>query len=361
MSEAKDTGPMEAHLLDIPAQRIQLKQWCGKWRCVVVRISAPVTTAPRRSVEVARHFWNKHSADRTANCNGFTLVELLVVIAIIGVLVALLLPAVQAAREAARRSHCVNNLKQIGLATLNYEQAHRLLPPAGWKNVGGAYPSGASVHGLILPFLEELAVESELKQTVIHNLTDAERTRIGIYLCPSGFSMSLDYPGDSSNPAGVYFVQHYNPVLGAKGVNLWGGPAYPLTGGTGYGQFATTGALIFDKPLKISKVSDGTSKTFAFGEMSWDMGLHAFWPRSTSGGADSDLSYCCRNLASPLNSDRRAADDSNLNDISFGSMHAGGGHFLLFDGSAQFVTELVELKILQAFATRGGDEQTSLP
>lgn len=292
---------------------------------------------------------------------GFTLVELLVVIAIIGILVALLLPAVQSAREAARRSQCVNNLKQVGLATLNYEQANRLLPPAGWKNVGGSYPSGVSVHGLILPYLEEGARETELKQTVIHNLTAAERKQVNVYLCPSGFAISLDYPGDSSNPAGVYFVQHYNPVLGAKGINLWGGPAYPLTGGTGYGQYATSGALILDKPLKMSKVTDGTSKTFLFGEMSWDMGLYAFWPRSTSGGADANLSYCCRNLASPLNSNRRAADDSNLNDISFGSMHAGGGHFLLLDGSVQFFDELTELRILQAFATRAGDEQTGLP
>src|SRR5262245_3563702 len=104
---------------------------------------------------------------------GFTLVELLVVIAIIGILVALLLPAVQAAREAARRSQCNNNLKQIGVALHNYLSAKRKLPPGGWKNLGpsGKFPSGVSVHGLILPYLEETANEDELKQIVVFNLT----------------------------------------------------------------------------------------------------------------------------------------------------------------------------------------------
>ena len=291
--------------------------------------------------------------------SGFTLVELLVVIAIIGVLVALLLPAVQAAREAARRTHCVNNLKQIGLAILNYEHAKRYLPPAGWKNaLGGAtkgYPEGTSLHGLILPFLEETNVEAGLQQETVYLDTVAESRRIETYLCPSCLKVS------SGSPTLLY-NQHYNPVLGAKGTNLWGGPNYILTGNLTYGGYANTGALIFHRPLKISKITDGTSKTFAVGEMSWEHGrLNTRWVRSTSGGSDNDASYCCRNQVYGLNSVQMANDLSNMNDFSFGSAHPGGGHFLLVDGSVHFFPETVEVRTLQAFATRAGGEIDTLP
>ena len=86
---------------------------------------------------------------------GFTLVELLVVIAIIGILVALLLPAVQSAREAARRMQCQNNLKQLALALHNYHTAHATFPPAGFYDGGGANGSTLSWHTTVLPFIEQ--------------------------------------------------------------------------------------------------------------------------------------------------------------------------------------------------------------
>ena len=129
---------------------------------------------------------------------GFTLVELLVVIAIIGILVSLLLPAVQAAREAARRAQCSNNLRQIGLALLNYESSHRALPAGTWidfwrpDNCGGDC-RGTSFYISVLPFFEEGALEElydyrgwngwlGLPSEVQSRLSDA---RIGVYVCPS--------------------------------------------------------------------------------------------------------------------------------------------------------------------------------
>lgn len=294
---------------------------------------------------------------------GFTLVELLVVIAIIGVLVALLLPAVQSAREAARRMQCSNNLKQIGLAIHNYEGGNRFLPPAGWRNALGAghtgHPQGVSIHGIILPYLEEANVEGELGKTPIFNLTPSERRRIATYLCPSAEVSFLDYPGDSNNPAGIYYYQHYSAAIGAKGTNLWGGANYPLKGDMVCGGVADNGALILDKPLKISKILDGTSKTFAIGERSWDPSIDSLWPRSTYGGAENDCLYCCHNLAYGLNSLSLAAlGRSQRNDVSFGSPHGGsGGQFLLVDGSVHFFSDTTELKILQGFATRDYYEQ----
>src|SRR3954468_471547 len=144
---------------------------------------------------------------------GFTLVELLVVIAIIGILVALLLPAIQAAREAARRSQCVNKMKQLGLATLNYESARKLLPYANTPNYTPATPTGAcagaagtatttnglkkhSVFSFILPYMEEQAVYDQIDfgydwcdtttttKKGIKNFTAFARD-IDVLLCPS--------------------------------------------------------------------------------------------------------------------------------------------------------------------------------
>src|SRR5215213_5747053 len=145
----------------------------------------------------------------TAARRGFTLVELLVVIAIIGVLVALLLPAVQAAREAARRSQCVNNLKQIGLALLNYESVRKTFP-SGVETDG---PTGGTTRVFtgwtreIMPFSENLALKNMYDPgsatppvSVIDTAAQQYReTPVPLYTCPSDFEMELEAP--HSGPA----------------------------------------------------------------------------------------------------------------------------------------------------------------
>ena len=129
---------------------------------------------------------------------GFTLVELLVVIAIIGILVALLLPAIQAAREAARRTQCQNNLKQIGLACLNYESSRKSLPPGVEQDLAGKYFSGWTHH--IMPYAEDEALHRIYNGRVtVSDATDLgakqfRETFIPMYHCPSDVPHELAVP-----------------------------------------------------------------------------------------------------------------------------------------------------------------------
>ncbi len=198
-----------------------------------------------------------------ARPTAFTLVELLVVITIIGILIALLLPAVQAAREAANRVRCANNLKQLGLAMHNYESATGYLPNAGWP--GTAYPNDYSPLAKLLPFCEQEGLQNLIdfsiqmghpgKNDLPTSLWPVAATVVPIFLCPSDGEQPLH---QSKLPSGTMI-----PVAGSN---------YAMNQGSGMdgsfhpGMGTADGLCWVGATVVLADLRDGTSQTIAFTE-----------------------------------------------------------------------------------------------
>lgn len=202
------------------------------------------------------------------NRNAFTLVELLVVIAIIGILIALLLPAVQAARESARRTQCVNNLKQLGIAMQNYHDACKVLPPGGFINEYPGAPAapagepaqlGYSVHARLLPFMEQGALSGLINFN--YDWSDprnlpASNVRVATFLCPSDPGMQV--PTSYGAPNNYYC--NYGTNL------IYGDPLQQAPGSPNATMPQPNGVFYFDFCVPFAGILDGLSNTAAFSE-----------------------------------------------------------------------------------------------
>jgi len=306
---------------------------------------------------------------------GFTLIELLVVIAIIAVLVALLLPAVQQAREAARRSQCKNNLKQLGLAMHNYHDTFRKFPIGGW--VGGQEVDLGSYLTRILPYVDQaplynminfsINVDSQVLPFGPAPGTQIQTVLLPIYFCPS----------DDGGP--IFFTsQNYNGKPRAK-TNYTGTIGNHNTNGnqscaTAWNLLNTNGAVqngdtrdpgrISGVLLKqpgcngLEAVTDGTTNTILMGEIRPACSTHqqdgwhdsnAFWTLTENGinfpTCPGEPGFTGTNCNQPGNNAWGTAN-------GFRSRHVGGAQFVLCDGSCRFISQNVNLLTFQKLGDR---------
>ncbi len=326
-----------------------------------------------------------------ATRGGFTLVELLVVIAIIGVLVALLLPAVQAAREAARRSSCTNNLKQMSLATHNYHDTYGTLPPLSnsTDNNSGGGPHPPTTLVLLLPFVEQGNLYDQLQTLGGSDLNGTNfwlgastagplRTLLNDvsvdgYFCPSS---PLERFKDQSGAQ--IFQSTYIPIAGS---NL----RIVDTAAEASSHHSAAGCFRVKKGVRFGEITDGTSNTFFFGEQSgyttdgtnrtFDARNHpnSGWVMGSkndtihTGGADSwpedDRCYNMTTIRQAINTKIIGggwAKNQGCN-TPVQSAHPGGVIVGVADGSTRFLAETTELDVVKALADRNDGLPVSFP
>lgn len=287
---------------------------------------------------------------RRAERPGFTLVELLVVIAIIAILIALLLPAVQWARESARRTACQNNLRQWGLAFLEYENAKEAFPP------GFQYQSPS---GTFVPYLFPYVERTDLKYDLKKDWTDPDnraaiQTQLPLMICPSSPDLNRV---DSGWPGILPAVGDYS---GTHGVNH----GYcELQGWQVYNPPDRNGVLI-DKPCRLSWIRDGQSQTFLLQEVAgrpdlYRMGRSVTGQATNGGWADPDYETALDG------SDRLLVGGGQgkgtcvvncTNDNEAFSFHTGGVYVLMADGAVRFIYDQIQERTFAALTTRAASD-----
>lgn len=309
---------------------------------------------------------------------GFTLVELLVVIAIIGILIALLLPAVQSAREAARRMHCANNLKQIGLAIHMYESANKSLPPGGVLDTDtGSHFGNWAIS--ILPNLEMQSLYDSYDETQINEAPVNEALRqsfLDVYICPTESNPThLDTRATGPGSNLLWAPGTYVAVTGRANGDPWWGNSYG-GGGSGLpleyrGAMHTVGnnGPTGDAERKLSTeriadIEDGLSTTLLAGERS----IVSPHPRRTAWaytyGQYNKSSAYLQTRIFLLDYDQcvevGGEGGSNPCKRGFSSFHPNGIQFLFCDGSVHLFSTTLDMNLFVAMSTIAGGEQAQL-
>jgi len=306
--------------------------------------------------------------------SGFTLIELLVVIAIIAVLIGLLLPAVQKVREAAARSTCQNNLKQLGLALHNFHDTNQAFPASGWTTSGPGNPAGKYVgwRPLTLPFIEQEGLQRlydfNSNWWEGTNLTLAAVYPVKTYQCPStaGRSTQLNIVAKSPRPA-LTLTQplgptDYEAIMGVQPVSV--NPHMPSAY---YGAGNRFSVMYRNSRTRMTDVTDGTSSTIMVVECS--ARPLVFRNRTAQPGLNNNQGIGWADSEGPFSFDGAAPDGSaegcgltcnavmnKKNDNEPYSFHSGGGNFLFTDGHVQFVRESVSMVTFAALSTMRGGE-----
>ena len=303
---------------------------------------------------------------------GFTLIELLVVIAIIAVLIALLLPAVQQAREAARRTQCKNNLKQLGLAIHNYHDTHSCLPIA---DVSGAV-NPVSAHARLLPYIDQTNLYNLIDFNVpydhVNNVT-ARSKEVPAFRCPSD---PTPLPASIGGRNNYYWNAGSGIVMYASGAT---------------GQPPTNGIIFHNKPFRFADITDGLSNTGAMAEKLTGDGSNGvaspktdtFQPGTYPATPDEALQQCnatnvldltkqgYSNVGGPWLQQYHSTNQYNhvlqpngrscmfppgRIATTANSQHTGGVHLLLCDGSVKFISENIALETWRSIGSINGGE-----
>jgi prepilin-type N-terminal cleavage/methylation domain-containing protein/prepilin-type processing-associated H-X9-DG protein len=322
--------------------------------------------------------------------DGFTLVELLVVIAIIGILVALMLPAVQAAREAARRTQCINNLKQLAIGSFNHHDTYKRFPSAHQIGLGATNwysdyvretpPGGLAANGYpnegpfwswtmrIAPFIEMGSLKDHADMSAgpagwpwwqkLPDGRDLVSVKSPTFICPSAWRRDHEWTdGVNSVALTMYLgVSGHNQFVEAGGQN---------------------GMLYVNSQVKLGEVTDGTSNTLLIGERSTSTTLLYGWQWAGAGdpprfgATDVVLGVFERAVDPTATPDYyrpgKIVDPADIHRYHFWSLHPGGGNWALVDGSVRFISynaagpQNISPGPIGAMATRAGDETFELP